>query len=206
MGSLASASRLRRRPSGCSNDPRTRSKIREFLLQWLKVDQPPEIAKDKTHFPDFTPEVAADLRTSLDLFLDDVVWSETSDFRELLQANWLYLNGRLAQLYRPDLPPDAPFMKMALDPGERAGVLTHPYLMAGFAYTATSSPIHRGRVHRPQRAGPVAAAAADGRLAAAGRFARRSDDPRADHAANEARSVPVVPRDDQSARLYAGEF
>ena len=33
---------------------------------------------------------------------------------------------------------------MTLEPGERAGVLTHPYLMATFAYTATSSPIHRG--------------------------------------------------------------
>ena len=73
-----------------------------------------------------------------------MVWSEESDFRELLQANWVYLNGRLAQLYRPDLPIDAPFMKMEFDPAERTGVLTHPYLMAGFAYTATSSPIHRG--------------------------------------------------------------
>jgi Protein of unknown function (DUF1592)/Protein of unknown function (DUF1588)/PA14 domain/Protein of unknown function (DUF1585)/Cytochrome C oxidase, cbb3-type, subunit III len=126
------------------DDVRTRSKIREFLLQWLKVDQPPEIAKDKNRFPEFSEEVAADLRTSLDLFLGDVVESEASDFRDLLTANWLYLNGRLAQLYRPDLPPDAPFVKMALDPGERTGVLTHPYLMAGFAYTATSSPIHRG--------------------------------------------------------------
>ncbi|HMC11898.1 MAG TPA: DUF1592 domain-containing protein, partial [Pirellulaceae bacterium] len=126
------------------DDARTHSKIREFLLQWLKVDQPPEIAKDKERFPDFTPEAAADLRTSLDLFLGDVVWSEASDFRELLQANWVYLNGRLAQLYRPDLPPDAPYMKMAFDPIERTGVLTHPYLMAGFAYTASSSPIHRG--------------------------------------------------------------
>lgn len=126
------------------NDPRTRSKIREFLLQWLKVDQPPEIAKDKERFPDFNEEAAGDLRTSLDLFLDDVVWSDSSDFRELLSANWVYLNGRLAQLYRPDLPVDAPFMKMEFDPAERTGVLTHPYLMAGFAYTATSSPIHRG--------------------------------------------------------------
>ena len=31
-----------------------------------------------------------------------------------------------------------------LEPRERAGVLTHPYLMASFAYTASSSPIHRG--------------------------------------------------------------
>ena len=33
---------------------------------------------------------------------------------------------------------------MKLDAGKRAGVLTHPYLMAAFAYTAESSPIHRG--------------------------------------------------------------
>ena len=33
---------------------------------------------------------------------------------------------------------------MTLEPGERAGVLSHPYLMATFAYTGASSPIHRG--------------------------------------------------------------
>src|SRR5205085_1826657 len=116
------------------SDERTKSKLREFLLQLLKVDQPPEIAKDKDRFPDFTPEVTADLRTSLDLFIDAVEWSERSDFRELMKANWFYLNGRLAQLYRPDLPADAPFLKMEFDPAERTGVLTHPYLMAGFSY------------------------------------------------------------------------
>jgi hypothetical protein len=143
-GQLTTRAQIAAHAERMLSDERTRSKIREFLLQWLKVDQPPEIAKDKQRFPEFSNEAAADLRTSLDLFLDDVVWGESSDFRELLTADWLYLNGRLAQLYRPDLPPDSPFMKAALDPGERAGVLTHPYLMAGFAYTATSSPIHRG--------------------------------------------------------------
>src|SRR5207253_383016 len=54
------------------------------------------------------------------------------------------LNGRLAQLYGGDLPADAPFRKVAPRSGERAGVLTHPYLLAKFAYTSTSSPIHRG--------------------------------------------------------------
>src|SRR5262245_389926 len=143
-GKLATSEQVAAEAERLLSDERTRSKIREFLLQLLKVDLPPEIAKDKQRFPDFTPEFAADLRTSLDLFLDDVVWSGNSDFRELMKANWIYLNGRLSQLYRPDLPADAPFMKMAFDPTERAGVLTHPYLMAGFSYTATSSPIHRG--------------------------------------------------------------
>ncbi len=42
------------------------------------------------------------------------------------------------------MPPDAPFTKVSVDPKERAGLLTHPYLLANFAYTSTSSPIHRG--------------------------------------------------------------
>ena len=50
----------------------------------------------------------------------------------------------LAGFYGAQLPADAAFQKVSLDSNERAGVLSHPYLMTGFAYTATSSPIHRG--------------------------------------------------------------
>src|SRR5262249_7646645 len=88
--------------------------------------------------------VVSQLRTSLELFLEEVFWSETSDFRRLLSADHLYLNGRLGQLYGGDLPDDAPFQKVTLKGGARAGVLTHPLLLAHLAYTANSSPIHRG--------------------------------------------------------------
>jgi mono/diheme cytochrome c family protein len=125
-------------------DLRTRAKVREFLLQWLKVDRSAEVAKDLRVFPQFNPAIASDLRTSLELFLDDVVWSDSSDFRRLLMADEIYLNGRLAQFYGAKLAPEASFQKVKLDEKERAGLLTHPYLMAAFAYTATSSPIHRG--------------------------------------------------------------
>ena len=119
--------------------------MREFLLQSLKVDPAPDLAKDPKRFPEFDEAAASDLRASLELFLDDVVWGgERSDFRQLFLADTLYLNGRLARLYGADLPPDAPFTKVPLGPGERAGVLSHPYLLAAFAYTETSSPIHRG--------------------------------------------------------------
>lgn len=125
------------------NDPRTRSKVRDFLLQWLKVDQSPDLGKEPELFPGFGPEVASDLRTSLDIFLEDIVWSDSADFRRFLLAEEIDLNGRLARIYGVDLPADAPFQKVKLE-GARAGVLTHPYLMSAFAYTATTSPIHRG--------------------------------------------------------------
>lgn len=145
-------------------DLRARSKLREFLLQWLRVDQGAEIAKDLEAFPGFDEAVISDLRSSLELFLDDIITSRAADFRELLGARYLYLNGRLARLYGADLPADAPFRKVDRAPGDRTGILTHPYLMSSFAYTASSSPIHRGVflsrsvLGRPLRPPPVAVA------------------------------------------------
>ena len=143
-GWLSTRDQVRQQAWRMLDDPRARSKVREFLFQWLRVDSVPDLAKDPKTYPGFDPAVASDLRTSLDLFLDEVVWGESSDYRQLLLADKVYLNGRLAKFYGADLPADATFRKVALDPAERAGVLTHPYLLSNFAYTSTSSPIHRG--------------------------------------------------------------
>ncbi len=143
-GRLARREQVAEQARRMAGDLRARSKLREFLLQWLRVDQGAEIAKDPKAFPGFDEAVISDLRDSLELFLDEVITSKSADFRELLGAKHLYLNGRLARFYGVDLPPDAPFRKVERAPGDRSGILTHPYLMAGFAYTASSSPIHRG--------------------------------------------------------------
>jgi len=143
-GRLATREQLTQQAERMLGDLRARSKVREFFLQWLKVDQVPDIAKDSEKYPGFDQAVASDLRTSLDLFLDDVAWGDAPDFRRLLLADDLYLNGRLAKFYGADLPADSPFRKVKPAEGGRAGVLTHPYLMSNFAYTSTSSPIHRG--------------------------------------------------------------
>lgn len=103
-----------------------------------------DIAKDSKRFPGFDPAIASDLKTSLELFLDEVVWSNNSDFRQIFLAEKVPLNGRLAKFYGVDLPADAPFQPVKLDAANRAGVLTHPYVMATYAYTGASSPIHRG--------------------------------------------------------------
>jgi mono/diheme cytochrome c family protein len=143
-GELSTREQVVRQAERMVSDPRTRSKLREFFLQWLKVEHYPDLAKDPKRFPGFDPAAASDLRTSLELFLEQVVWSERSDFRELLLTDKVFLNGRLAKLYGADLPAGAPFQVVSLDPSERAGLLTHPYVLASFAYLDTSSPIHRG--------------------------------------------------------------
>ncbi|MFM9025749.1 MAG: DUF1592 domain-containing protein, partial [Planctomycetaceae bacterium] len=142
-GRLTTPADIRAQAERMVADRRTRAKVRDFLFGWLRVDLGPELVKDRTLHPDFTPEVAADLRASLDLFLDDVVWRD-GDFRRLFTAEQVPINGRLAPLYGVALPADADFSTVALDGGLRAGVLTHPYLLSVLSYAGATSPIHRG--------------------------------------------------------------
>ena len=135
---------LTRQAERMLGDVRARAKVREFLLGWLKVDPAPDLGKDPALFPGFDPETVDDARTSLELALDDAVWGATPDFRRLLDGDRVFLNGRLAKFYGVDLPPDAPFQPVTWETTERSGVLTHPYLLARFAYTGSTSPIHRG--------------------------------------------------------------
>lgn len=125
-------------------DLRTHAKLRDFFLGWLKISQPRDISKDPAAFPEFTPEVISDLRTSLELTIDDLLENDAADYRQLVLGDDVWLNGRLARIYGVDLPPDAAFRKIDFDPAHRAGVLSHPYLLASLAYTNSSSPIHRG--------------------------------------------------------------
>ncbi len=142
-GRLSTREQVTKQAERMLGDLRARAKLRGFFFRWLRVDPAPELAKDPKRFPGFDKAVVADLRTSLGLFVEDVVWGPDPDFRRLLLDDQLYLDGRLAKFYGADLPADAPFTKAPPDP-RRAGVLTHPYLLATFAHADTSSPIHRG--------------------------------------------------------------
>jgi hypothetical protein len=140
---LTTPEQVRKQAERMVQDRRTRAKVRDFLFGWLRVDLGPEITKDAKEFSAFSPEIAADLRTSLDVFLDDVVW-RTGDFRRLFTDDEVYVNGRLAPLYGASLPPDEPFRRVRLDDGRRGGVLSHPYMMSVLSYASATSPIHRG--------------------------------------------------------------
>jgi hypothetical protein len=125
-------------------NPRTHSKMRYFLQQWLQMNQREDLSKDAILFPGFTPEIIADLRVSLNLFLEDSVWNGSSDYRTLLLADYLFLNGRLARFYGVQAPAGDDFQKVDFDPAQRCGVITHPYLLSAFSYQKSTSPIHRG--------------------------------------------------------------
>ena len=142
--------RLLRRPQVADQarrmlrDPRARAKLRSFFQHWLQMGEAEYIVKDKALFPGFDAQVVADLRLSLDLFVDDVVWQGDADFRQLLLANSMFVSPALARFYGVEHPGSAEFAKVQFPAERRAGILTHPYLLSTLAYHHASSPIHRG--------------------------------------------------------------
>jgi hypothetical protein len=124
-------------------DLRTQAKMHGFYRGWLELERAETVSKDPQAFPEFDAQVLADLRKSLFLFLDQVIWSERSDYREVLQASYLLLNERLAKIYGKNVSGSG-FQRVDFDQKQRAGVVTHPYLLAAFASSKQTSPIHRG--------------------------------------------------------------
>ncbi len=143
-GQLKSEEQVRTQARRMMKDARAKAKLRDFLHDWLHVEEGAEIAKDQKEYPGFDQGVVMDLRTSLDLFAESIVWSEQSDYRQLLLGDTILMNERLAKFYGQKVAPGAGFQPVKMDADQRAGVLTHPYVLATFSYTKSTSPIHRG--------------------------------------------------------------
>ncbi len=144
QGKLHEKSEVSEQARRMLGNPRARAKMQAFLHHWLQMDRVEDLFKDATLYPGFTPEMVADLRTSLNVFLEDTVWNGSSDYRSLLSANYLFVNDRLAKFYGLNAEAGDDFVKVSLDGTERSGILTHPYLLSAFSYPRSTSPIHRG--------------------------------------------------------------
>lgn len=135
-------------------DDRAKAKLRQFVHHWLGTTHAVGLSKSKELYPDFDEQILADLQTSLDLFIDDIVESEKPDFRNFLNADYLYLNDRLAKLYGYELATSpiagtqsaehAKYHKVSIATDQRMGVLSHPLVLSMYSYHNASSPIHRG--------------------------------------------------------------
>ena len=151
---LSTPAQVRAQAERMMGDPRAKAKLKGFFDYWLAMEEAEDLAKDREAYPDFDDAVIADLRLSLEEFVERTVWSERSDYRELLLADYLFLNERLAEFYGAKAEESEQaekeehegneFVKVGFDPSQRAGIFTHPFLLSAFSYHKSSSPIHRG--------------------------------------------------------------
>ncbi len=144
-GRLNTPNEARQQALRMLRDSRSRAKLRDTFHHWLGIDHAEEIAKDTEQYPNYDKSLEADLRTSLNIFLDNIVWRTAgADFRKLLNSRHLPFNERLARFYGAQRVKHHGEFGPSFFDHERAGLLTHPYLLALYSYHNATSPIHRG--------------------------------------------------------------
>ena len=125
-------------------DARAHEKIRGFFHDILLLNQSHELNKDASRFPGFDPKLESDLRISLDKTIDQIFWEKESNYQRLFLEQDLFMNERIAKFYQQKPASKNGFEKVSFDAGQRAGIITHPYMLSMLSYSAESSPIHRG--------------------------------------------------------------
>jgi hypothetical protein len=130
-------------------DDRAKRAIAGFHGEWLDIAGVTSVSKDPSVFPAATWNAALqnDLRVELQTFVDQTFWND-GHVETLLSAPYSYLNANLAKFYQVPPPSGAGFVRTALHPEQRAGILTSGALMAFLAGNNQTSPVHRGKFVR----------------------------------------------------------
>jgi hypothetical protein len=123
--------------------PAVRANVANKVGSWLSVHKTEVTVKDPAVFPQFTAAVATDLTTSVQMFLQNVVYNGT--LVDLITSPRMYLNQNLAALYGISgvtgtelVPVDSTLPQWA------GGILTQPALLAANSRADKGDPIHRG--------------------------------------------------------------
>jgi hypothetical protein len=125
-------------------DARASKGLEAFFRWWLELDQIATVEKDPAMFPEVTPALRADMiEETIDFGIDATVNVPNGTYHTLLQADWSFLDSRLAALYGVDVT-GADLQKTQLDGTQRAGLLTQPSLQMLGSFAARTSPSHRG--------------------------------------------------------------
>jgi hypothetical protein len=126
-------------------DPRAKSLAENFAYQWLKLSKLDEIEPDAKIFPyaSGAGDLRPDFKQELTLLMDSVFREDQSILR-LLDADYSYLNERLALHYGiTDVKGDR-FRRVALSDPNRWGLLGKGGVLMTTAYPNRTSPVLRG--------------------------------------------------------------
>lgn len=117
--------------------------INWFHRQLFQYPSYYDLYKDPMLFPDFDPTIGASFEKEADLFVDDIV-SAGGGIAEILSSNSTFVDASLAKIYGLSGQFSDQFQRVALDPKQRSGFLTHAGFLASKATKREQDSIHRG--------------------------------------------------------------
>ena len=123
-----------------------RHALRGFFAEAWRLREVTAAAKDVSLFTAWTPMLAASAQEEVYRLIDHVVWKERADFRELLTADYAFVNSELAGLYDIQGPPEGEWIRVILPEEQaRSGLLGSAAFLARLAHPQETSPTRRGQ-------------------------------------------------------------
>jgi mono/diheme cytochrome c family protein len=124
-------------------DPRSKSLVTNFAFQWLRVRDLDKTDPDPILFPNFDAGLKNAFRREMELFVSSV-FNEDRSVMDLMNANYTFVNERLANHYGiPDIR-GTQFRRVTLGDPNRWGLLGKGSVLLVTSYPNRTSSVLRG--------------------------------------------------------------
>lgn len=126
-------------------DPRSRALAEDFAVAWLGIGALGGAGRpDPVRFPAFDDQLASDMRNEAIFFFDAIVRDDRS-LLDLLDADYTFLNDRLAAHYGIANITGSEMRRVQLADRNRGGVLGLGAVLTTTSYPLRTSPVLRGK-------------------------------------------------------------
>jgi len=125
-------------------DPKAQALVENFAGQWLQLRSLKTATPDKQTYPEFDEALRDAMQQETELFFAAVMREDRS-LLDFIDADFTFVNERLARHYGlPDIK-GKEFRRVTLDGQQRGGVLTHASVLTVTSNPTRTSPVKRGK-------------------------------------------------------------
>ncbi len=126
-------------------DPKSRALVENFGGQWLELRRLESVTPDTQRFPGWDEYLRVSMRRETELLLENVLRGDRP-LTELIDADYTFLNERLARFYEISGVTGPAFQRVQLkDNSQRGGILTQASVLTVSSYATRTSPVLRGK-------------------------------------------------------------
>jgi len=125
-------------------DPKARALVENFAGQWLQLRNLKTAAPDPGTYPAFDESLRSAMIEETELFFETVM-KEDRGILEFIDADYTFVNERLAKHYGITGVKGDEFRRVSLTGGARGGVLTQASVLTLTSNPTRTSPVKRGK-------------------------------------------------------------
>lgn len=125
-------------------DPKSDALIQNFAEQWLFLRNLKSAAPNLDTYPDFDDNLRQAMKQETELFFGSII-REDRNVLDLLNADYTFVNERLARHYGIPGVYGNQFRRVHLDDENRRGLLGQGSILTVTSYPARTSPVQRGK-------------------------------------------------------------